>query len=131
MGYVRAPRVFKLVFTDPEFEGLEVRARSVSLDTVRRLNRLIDQDEAAATDEVLETFGAALVEWNLESEPGKPVPATAESLGVQDQDFAMAIVAAWMNAIRGQVPAPLDQRSNGGVPSLEGSMPMEVLSASP
>jgi len=124
-----SPKVFRLVFSDPDMDGLVVRARSVSLGTVRRIRAL--PDDADALEETLRVFVPALVSWNLRDEDDQPVPATTEALNDLDMDFVSAILAAWMSAVTGEVPDPLERRSNGGGPSLEASIPMEALSASP
>jgi hypothetical protein len=144
-GFVRERKVYKLTFRDHELEGLVVRARSVplgvfldlmelassaGLDTIEELDwSNLPEGAADAIRRLLEEFGRALVEWNLEDENG-PVPATFEGLAGQDLDLAMEIIEAWMTAIAG-VAGPLGQSSPDGKPSLAGSLPMEPLSESP
>lgn len=122
MGYQR--KIYKLVFDDPEMNGLEVRARSVSIGAMRKVQETNDEFL------MMELFSKALVSWNLEDD-GVPVPATLEGLQDQDADLVLAIVGAWMGTIAGVPDAsPLDDASNSGKPSLEASIPMEPLSAS-
>lgn len=133
MGYVRQQKIYKLVFADPDYEGLEVRARSVDIDTFLEIAELADQadQEPAAMRKLLDGFAGVLVDWNLEepaptkTDPGRqrPVPATRAGLGKQDPEFAIAIVLAWMDAV-GDISAPKLPSSNGG-PLLE-SIPMAV-----
>lgn len=140
MGYVRALKNYRLIFTDPELDGLEVVAKSASVATYERIAGLAtreygtvpsaeDLEEIAA---LLEAFAEVLVSWNLEERTGKgdkvrPVPATLAGLKAQDLPFVVAIILAWMQAVAG-VSTPLDETSGGG--GMEESLPMEVLSPS-
>jgi hypothetical protein len=58
-----------------------------------------------------------------------PVPPTLEGVKSQDYEFMLEVIGEWMTAIGG-VPAPLGQRSAGGVPSVVASLPMAPLSPS-
>ncbi len=140
MGYVRK-KTFKIRFGEGhEFEGLEVRMRSVSIGRMLRLMPKIGAlDDIVATkpDEIEDLFRdiAGLIDsWNIEDEDDQgnvvPVPATYE--GVIDQDLRMlnCILQEWAQHVAG-VPAPLDERSPSGEPFPEASLPMETLSPSP
>lgn len=137
MGYVRPRKTYRLVFTDDEFEGLEVVARAASIETYQRIAELANREfrnppsptDLDEIDHLYRAFTAVLVSWNLEESEGVPVPATYEGLCSQDLPFVNAIILAWMNAVAG-VSSPLPSTSNGGEPSLEASMPMDVLSPS-
>ncbi len=136
MGYQRP--TLKLVFDDPEFEGLTVRARRL---TIGRFADLLNLSSADLKDEALRTELAAVVmegviHWDLE-EPGErpddppvPVPATPEGLLSQDTPFVQGMARAMIQANRG-ISAPLELPSPNGDRSLEASMPMEVSSPSP
>jgi hypothetical protein len=122
MGYQR--KVYRLVFDDPEMDGLEVRAKSVSLGAMRKA---ADSDDEFL---MMELFAKALVSWNLEDD-GEPVPATLEGLEDQDPEFVTAIITAWTGTISGVPDAsPLGGGSDSGRRSLEASIPMETLSPS-
>jgi hypothetical protein len=149
-AYTRQRKVYKLVFEDPEMEGLVVKARSVPLGTLLELVDLasvVDErttslsgDEAAALRGLFSGFAQALVTWNLEQpvldeagdETGdsEPVPATLDGLYGQDMDFVLVVVKAWMDAMA-SVAGPLGQRSPGGEPSPVASLPMEPVSPNP
>jgi hypothetical protein len=119
MGFKREPRTYLLVFDDPELEGLEVRARSLSVGE-------LNDDETT----LLENFANALVKWNLEDRDGNPLPATLETLNTYpDIDFINGLARAWIKAVAG-VGDELGKDSDSGRPSLEGSIPMESLSPS-
>lgn len=142
MGFVRN-RIFKLVFEDPQMDGLEVRARSVPLRDIldltklagQDLNALPDDERLAVVEAMLGLFAKALVSWNIEDEdteggPNVPLPADLDGLKSLEVDFAMEIVAQWMEAIMGVI-GPLGRKFSSGVPSLEASLPMDPLSESP
>ena len=144
MGYVRP--TLKLVFDDPEFEGLVVRAKRLSVGKALELAGLSDlKDLKETSPEFLEKFGQLLatvagviLSWNLEApedpaDPDSPtasVPVTAEALADQDMGFVWTLIGALQDATLG-VSAPLAPRSSSGGPSLEASLPMDLLSASP
>lgn len=131
MGYKKQSRIYKLVFDDPDYEGLEVRAKSLSIGKMRKFMRDRDSDDEAAMEKSLEVFEGCLVSWNLEEEDGTPVPPNREGFDSLDVDFVMHLISVWMETITG-VPdeSPLHGKSSGGAQSLEASIPMEPLSAS-
>lgn len=142
MGFVRN-RIFKLVFEDPQMEGLEVRARSVPLRDIldltklagQDLNALPDDERLAVAEAMLGLFAKALVSWNIEDEdpdggPNVPLPADLDGLKSLEVDFAMEIVYQWMEAIMGVI-GPLGAKFSSGAPSLEASLPMDPLPQSP
>lgn len=142
MGYQRSKKIFKLVFEDPELDGLVVRMRSVSLGRLMKLMKVanvtpgkkMSAEDMAVVDEILQMFAKALVGWNLEEEDEetkevRPVPATPEGVYSQDLDFVIEIITAWVEALAG-VSAPLGKDSPSGETFPEGSLPMASLSAS-
>ncbi len=135
MGYSRERPVYKLVFEDPEFAGLEVVAKSGSMRQYTEISQLAQLRNTASKksveqiDRLFDTFGSVLVGWNYEEPEGNPLPATAQSLKDLDYDFALRIILAWLDAVGGVAP-PLGQPSEDGSPSLEQSLPMEPLSPS-
>lgn len=136
MGYVRQRKTYRLAFADGEFEGLEVTARSASVDAYQRIATLATRqvsappsaEDLAEIDHLYRAFAGVLVSWNLEEEDGTPVPATYDGLKAQDLPFAVAVILAWMDAVAG-VSRPLDGTSTRG--EMEASLPMEVLSPNP
>lgn len=132
MGYKRTRKVYNLVFDDEDMQGLEVKARSMPLGELMEMANVIDNMNAASLEEVnemLSTFADVLISWNLEDEDGVTVPPTVEGLYAQDTEFVFSIIGSFVNAVSG-VPAPLEQPSPGGEPSLAASIPMDVPSAS-
>lgn len=132
MGYVRKPKVYRLVFDDPDFEGLEIRMRSsVTTGQYLDIEELISsgQRDRAAVERMFSVFADMLVDWNLEDDDGNPVPADLMALYSLDLGFVMSIIEAWTEVMVG-VPAPLSNSSTGGDPLEEASIPMETLSGS-
>lgn len=129
MGWTR--RTLKLVFEAPEFEGLEVRIRPMTLAQLLDVGRLDKGNgtNAESIDRYTPFIADALLSWNVEEDDGTPVPATVDGLRSLDLDTLLALVRAWTDATVGVAP-PLEPSSNGGELSLEVSLPMEVLSPS-
>lgn len=137
MGYKRK-KTFKLTWADGEFEGLEVRVRSMSVERFLELGPLLealDMDglgtkEMGELRELFREFSTVLVDWNLEDEDtDEPVPCTAEAFLGQDIRFVNEVISRWAEHIAG-VSGPLERPSPSGEPSPEASIPMEPLSPS-
>lgn len=135
MGYKRKSKVYVLAFEDEEYEGLEVRVKSVPVGKFLELNSLAmgvskngetDAEAAIETNaELLKAFANALVSWNVEDEDsGEPIPSTLEGVNSCDFDFAMRLIEAWLEALAG-VSRPLAQEFNSGSTALEESIPMD------
>jgi len=127
MGY-RRQRAYRLRFEDPDLAGLEVTARSLSIEGFMKVAGLAELAQGGGADrldvgqmqEMLRAFASCLVGWNIEDLPtGDPVPATYEGVISQDLDFVMQIVMAWSKVIA-SVPPPLPDGSPAG-----GSAPEE------
>lgn len=132
MGFKVPSTILRLKFEDEEFAGLEIRARSLPLESLFQLQEAqekADQDSSAAR-EVMRTLGDAIIEWNLEDDDGNPVKPGADGLLQLDIRFAMAILNAWQEAMV-SVPNRLLAASNGGETSLERLIQMDVSSPSP
>jgi len=139
MGYKRRKTIYRLVFEDEEFDGLEVRAYAPPLGFLERAMKMgalsgrpaddLSPDEIELLNGLFTGFANYLVSWNLEEDDGKPVPATLEGLRAQDLSFVFQIIDAWLNSV-GEVASPLGRSSNAGLQSLVASLPMEPLSSS-
>lgn len=133
MGYQRERKIYRLVFADPEYEGLEVRVTAPPMGMILDTADLADVDltnpKAADIRRTTTLFGAfadCLVDWNLEAD-GIPVSPTREGVLSQDADFVMFLLTEWIKATMG-VSAPLGTRSaNGGLSGVV-SIPTETLS---
>ena len=135
MGYQR--KTYRLVFEDPEFEGLEVRTRGASIEHIATWQAIVSQGVTLVSPEGVESRNAAyslladrIIDWNLDDEQGQPVPVTPEEMAKQDWALLLQIGRAWLTATAG-VPRPLEADSPNGEPSLEVSIPMETSLSSP
>jgi hypothetical protein len=130
MGYQRP--TLRLVFDDPEMEGLTVRARRLTIGRFTDLLNLSGADlkDESTRVELTKVVMEGVIGWDLEDEDGVPVPVTPEGFLGQDTPFVQAMTRAMIQANRG-IPAPLERLSPAGGQSLEQSMPMEVSSPSP
>lgn len=129
MGFKASVRVLNLLFENPELEGLEVRARSLSMGRVLEVAKLRDMvkgegGEEGALIELFKVFEQALVSWNLEGDDG-PVAMTVDGLLSLDMSLALMIVMTWFDSITA-VGEALGKGSTSGSPTLEASMPMEI-----
>jgi len=144
-GFTPKRTVYTLDFTDTELDGLMVQARSVSVGTLLEFTAMADLAErltGEAADQAVEglevmrvvgellfSFADVLKGWNLTDDDGNDVPATLEGLRTLEFRHAMAIITTWTRAAS-DVPAPLSNGSNAGVPPPGLSIPMDVSSAS-
>ncbi|HEX2657860.1 MAG TPA: hypothetical protein VHU40_06295 [Polyangia bacterium] len=135
MAYVPPRKIYRLDFADTDFDGMQVSLYGLNtrqlIDAQEKTAVAESDAESSEFRELLELMIEKFHSWNVgESEDGPSVPPTLDFLYEQDPDFNLAIVNAWTTAIVG-VPAPLDNDSPSGDPSLEASIPMETLSLSP
>lgn len=121
-GYKVQRTTFRLLFADPEHEGIEVRVRALSfgerVHVAYGLSPVAGEsfeEQKAKFDELHALFVDHLVEWNLTEEDDEetPIPATLEGLYSLEPDFIGLIIGTWQ-AGRAAVPAPLEQRSTDG-----------------
>lgn len=133
MGFTR--RTLRLIFEDPEFEGLEIRALPMTIGQLLEVGRFDQDDDKPTTlgqkvDRYLPDLAAAIIDWNHEELDGTPTPHDVAGLRSLDPAFVLRIINAWAEAAAA-VLRPLEPRSNDGEPSQEASLPMEVLSPNP
>jgi hypothetical protein len=129
MGFRAKRKVIVLQFAD-DFEGLEVRARSLSMAELLDLGDQIAALESgglAALSEVrglINQFAEHLQSWNLEDESGASVPMTAEAVLGQDPGMVIEMVLAWAEGVVSiRKFDPLDPSSTDGTPSELSSIP--------
>ena len=125
-GFSRTRTVFKLVFDDPDLNGLIVKVRKGSI------RDHLDWDLATAQNSgqgQVELFAKLLVEWNVTGDDGEVLPLTADSLWSLEKSTFSAIVEAWLENTR-EVDVPLEQPSSDGALSEVASIPTETLSES-
>jgi hypothetical protein len=117
MGFETA-RTFTLQFEGTEWDGAEVKLRSMSIKKLREFL-------AADLDTEIRMLSEHLIEWNLEIN-GKPIPLTPEGVGMLEEPAKNLIVVSWLKATRG-ISAPLERQSGGGDTSEVPQMTMETL----
>lgn len=140
MGYRQQARVYRLVWEDGPFVGLEVRGKSLPVGAFlaiegsqHKLQELITRGAVSEAEmqEVLEPVQRivdAIVSWNIEDAEGRPVPVTLDGFMSLTQEEVTAILTAWANAGT-NVSTPLERPSPDG--ELEASLPMAELPPSP
>lgn len=128
MGYKRE-RVYRLVFDDPELNGLEVKTRSMPikrfLDLMALAETQTEKSSKESFEESIQLLAEVLISWNLEDSDGRPVEATLDGLYTLDFELVAQLLQAWQQSIA-TVTAPLAQKSSDGERSLEDSIPMEM-----
>ncbi|MFF3511529.1 hypothetical protein [Streptomyces sp. NPDC002573] len=129
MGFKRNPKIYHLKWEDGEYAGLEVRVRSMSLGQLVASQKGTGYNGKEGIEGNIELFAERIVDWNLETEDGEPVPTTLDAIMGEDDDLIIDIVRRWNEAMAG-VPAPLPESSPSGEPSPVASIPMEPLSES-
>ena len=131
MGYTDRPKVFRIVFDDPDDDqhGLEVKMRGLSTGQVLDVMDLAGiSEDAVRTAEgrdqirrLFEALAAGIASWNLTAEDGAPVTPSFEAIRARDFTRNMALFGAWLGAMT-EVAPPL------GTPSFDTStIPQETL----
>lgn len=130
-GFRLEDKQYNLTFEAPQFAGMRVSLTGMSFrkvmdfDDVRFRPVTNTKELNQRTEDTAAVVVEHLVEWNLVDKGGLPTPHTVDGLLSHDQAVFLAIVQAYANALRGVIPAPLDERSTSG----EGvaSLPTETL----
>src|ERR1700677_1359966 len=106
MGCRKKPTLYRLKFED--YDGLEITTRSVPLKDFLEINKMALLSSRVETDPqkqseqaerqfeqaegMFRKFSKALLDWNLEDEEGKPVPATHAGLMTQEMALVNEII---------------------------------------
>lgn len=138
MGVEVAPRRFRLTF--PEGHGLhrvEMEVRGLSFGELVELNRAyrayrgggnVDMEgQLEAVGTLLDIFGRALQEWNIER-GGKPIAPDRAGLEGLDPAYLLDAIGSWARKL-GAVDAPLEKRSTP-TPQIP-PIPMEPMTGVP
>jgi hypothetical protein len=129
MAFQRKRKIYRLVFEETEYEGLEVRVRGLTTGEYLEIVALSGStsDEGNETEKLLKLFAKHLVAWNLQEEDsGEFVPATFEGVVSNDLAMNMYIIDAWTDAMA-KAPASTEKKSLAGEPTLVASIPTESL----
>lgn len=130
MGY-KATKKFLLKFPEGEYEGLEIRVRSVPFGEYFALEELAKRAGKSAdmesVDELLAKLAGCITEWNLEDDDDQPIAPSVAALKDLEANLVLAIISAWLDGMSG-VAVPLDKKSSGGSPQEDVvSLPSESL----
>jgi len=111
-GRFSVPRKTCVLVLTGDYEGAEARCRlDVGMGTYLTFQRLADSQEPDKLEEACRRFGDdVLVEWNLEDDDGRVVPATGDGFLAIPPELAVAMIRAWSEAMAG-LPAPLGEGS--------------------
>lgn len=140
MGVVVGATVYDLKLPEGEkYAGVKVRARGLTIGEALEFGEFLDglaispvmaPENIERRDKTYALFASRVVEWNLESEPGQPLPATGEGMNKLDWTWGRDFIRAWISAVT-EVSDPLERPLTSGEPSPEASIPMEPWLVSP
>ena len=142
MGYKPHRTLYELTFEDPDFAGLEVVTKRISVDGLMGFISMFEEfqetDRAKLTEAevvgkltgIFARFVKVLVRWNVEDDDDQPVPPTVEGLQSLDIDFVMAVIESWITGMV-QAPPPLPGTSPSGGTSPEALLATASKSRSP
>tara|TARA_R110002020_G_scaffold463716_1_gene683928 strand:- start:985 stop:1341 length:357 start_codon:yes stop_codon:yes gene_type:complete len=101
--FILERRKAKLVFTDTEYEGLEIMAKlDVSVSVFLELQALARTEEPAELKAAFKKFGdEILLSWNMEDENGDSIKANSEGFLSLPPVVATEILKAWSEAVGG------------------------------
>lgn len=127
-------KLLVLRFEDPDYEGVEIKVRTVSMGRALELTGEADAARAGKGlddfNELLNEFIGKLESWNIEDDDDQPLPATREGFLSLDLPDVVHIILSWFDAML-SIDTDLGKDSTSGLPSPEVSIPMETLSESP
>jgi hypothetical protein len=130
MGFKPPKKLYKLSFDDPEYAGLEIYARSLSIEKFLAVSRLSDElknkddkEAESIVNDLFTSFVKSVDHWNIEDDNDKPVPLSLKGLKSLDYDFVVSVIRAWLAAMANVDPS-LGKDLNSGNRALEQSLPM-------
>ena len=126
-GYKRKRKIYKLDFSETEWDGLEVRVRGLTTGEWLQLVQLSAsaQEGDSEAEGMLKMFASHLISWNLEDDEGLPIGTTYDDIKENDFTMNMAIINAWTDALA-NVPEKLEKKSGAGDTPLLASIPTET-----
>lgn len=136
MGVVVGARVHELHLEGEQYQDVKILAKGLTIGEALEFGEFLDglkiapvmsPEELEKRDRSYELFASRVVEWNLESAPGEPLPTTLTGMHQLDWTWGRDLVKAWVKAVS-EVPAPLSKPSDDGSQFPVDSIPMEPLS---
>lgn len=111
MGYRKIPTIHTLVF-DGNLEGLVVRVKSLKMGDMRKLSKIMADEDANTLEELPAFMIRSIVSWNLEDDNGVERPVNQETFDDLELDDVVAIANKWMDTMLGP-----DEELGKGSPS--------------
>jgi hypothetical protein len=139
MGVVIGAREFELELDGPGYHDVKVIVKGMTIGEALEFGEFLDGlriapvlnlEEIEKRDKTYSLFVSRVIEWNLESAPGEPLPMTLEGMHKLDWEWGRDFIDAWTRGVTG-VSRPLLKESTDGAPFPVESIPMEPLSESP
>jgi hypothetical protein len=108
-GFRLPERTARITFEGTDYDGAEIRVRlSVSF---AQFIALRESAQGEDQERMARLFGeTVLMDWNLEDDEGRPMPADADGMLAIPLDLANLVVQHWVEEVAG-VPAPLSETS--------------------
>jgi hypothetical protein len=128
MGYVPPVKTYRIDVADGEHAGLSMTLSAVNVAAYLDLLDAETNTIAGSTAEMramLADFAANVIDWNLETKDGVPIPATLDGLRTLTFDFALVLCGHWLSAMGTVEPAPAPGAPLDGFD--ETDLPMTVL----
>jgi hypothetical protein len=140
MGVVVGARTWELKLPEGEkYAGVKVIVKGLTIGEALEFGEFLDgvliapimrEEDVVRRDRAYALFASRVVEWNLESESGVPLPATLDGMHKLDWTWGRDFIHAWTRVVS-DVPDPLEQPSTDGPQSPAASVPMEPWLESP
>jgi hypothetical protein len=122
VGYTPKRTVYRLRF-DGEYQGLEVRVRSLtlgeSMDIQPKINvyRIpVTTEHAAQWQEAVDALVDHLMGWNVQGDDGRPVEPSREAVTDLETALVFTILREWSNAMIGYEPPDAPPAEGGPAP---------------
>lgn len=133
MGYKHQAKIYKFKFddSDPDYEGLEVRLKSLPMKDFLKISKMQGTDHSEEElDEVISLLVKSIVSWNVEDANDEPLPVSEENLlEVFDLTFVLFLITRWMEQMS-DVEPNLKRASPSTAHSQVAQLPMVPLSES-
>lgn len=101
MGYRKSPTVHTLTFDGTSLEGLVIRMKGLKLGEMRRLGKIMDDDDSKTLEELPAFMVRSILSWNLEDEDGTEMPVSTESFDELEIEDVLNIANKWMDVMVG------------------------------
>jgi len=115
-GYTPARTVYTLRFADEAYAGLVVQVRAATVgemfdaeDSVAYARAMIlSADDRLRWERAITLFLSCAQKWNVRDQDDAPIPLTRDGIATLEPSFMFVIFVAWLNAMAGNSPDPLE-----------------------